>query len=100
MRMTNTDDIAEVLGRSGNHSLVQLPGRGFPALAIQGDSLKCLQDAVRELAEAVAAGDGEEISYPLREVVERVAAMVVSFEEMSALANRQLPYFTGPAEGP
>ena len=91
--MTTPDNTAEVLAISGNYGLLQLPQRGFPALSIQGDSLKCLQDSVQELAAAIASGNSEDVSYPLRDVLDQVTAMVISFEEMSALVGRQLPYF-------
>ncbi|MFD7736401.1 DUF6959 family protein [Kitasatospora phosalacinea] len=88
-----TDRIVQLLGSAGNLALVQLPDRKYPALSIQGDSLKCLQETVEELSGAIESGDAEEVSYPLRELVEQVALMVASYEEMSARAERGLPYF-------
>jgi hypothetical protein len=90
------EEAAEVLGSAGNYALVQLPSRRYPALSIQGDSLKCLQESVRELAAAIGSGDVEEVSHPLREVVEQITGMVESYEVLSARAGRELPY---PGEG-
>ncbi|WP_327187431.1 DUF6959 family protein [Streptomyces sp. NBC_01334] len=49
--MSEQEISAAVLAVSGIYAVVRLPNRVYPALAVQGDSLKVLQEAVDELAE-------------------------------------------------
>ncbi|MGW6981869.1 DUF6959 family protein [Streptomyces sp. NPDC054932] len=51
---------AELFTDGGNDAVVRLPGRNFPGVLIQGDTLSILQTDVAELVELCAAGDLEE----------------------------------------
>ncbi|MET9691785.1 hypothetical protein ABZY81_25445 [Streptomyces sp. NPDC006514] len=51
---------AELFTDGGNDAVVRLPGRNFPGVLIQGDTLSILQTDVAELVELRAAGDLEE----------------------------------------
>ncbi|MFE2102846.1 DUF6959 family protein [Streptomyces sp. NPDC059468] len=51
---------AELFTDGGNDAVVRLPGRNFPGILIQGDTLSALQADVAELVELCAAGDLEE----------------------------------------
>ncbi|MEE1667999.1 hypothetical protein RCR19_21160 [Streptomyces sp. WAC07094] len=48
---------AELFTDGGNDAVVRLPGRNFPGVLIQGDTLSTLQADVAELVELCAAGD-------------------------------------------
>lgn len=54
---------AELFTDGGNDAVVRLPGRNFPGVLIQGDTLSMLRSDVAELAELCAAGDLEEARY-------------------------------------
>ncbi|GAA3058479.1 hypothetical protein GCM10017562_24300 [Streptomyces roseofulvus] len=54
---------AELLTDAGNDAVVRLPGRAFPGILIQGDTLSVLRDDVAELVALCAAGDLEEATY-------------------------------------
>ncbi|WP_405703170.1 DUF6959 family protein [Streptomyces sp. NBC_00069] len=54
---------AELFTDGGNDAVVRLPGRHFPGVLIQGDTLSILQTDVAELIERCAAGDLEEARY-------------------------------------
>ncbi|MFK4224104.1 DUF6959 family protein [Streptomyces sp. NPDC019890] len=47
----------ELLTDAGNNAVVRLPGRRFPGLLIQGDSLSILRGDVAEVVEAFDQGD-------------------------------------------
>ncbi|XVV03903.1 DUF6959 family protein [Actinosynnema sp. CA-248983] len=83
---------AEVLAVEGNYAVVHVPGRHFPALAIQGDSLSVLQGTVRELTGLVAAGDIDEAWHALEEIAATVGAMVATYERASQDQGFKLPY--------
>ncbi|WP_371592826.1 DUF6959 family protein [Streptomyces virginiae] len=51
---------AELFTDGGNDAVVRLPGRNFPGVLIQGDTLSFLRTDVAELIELCAAGDLEE----------------------------------------
>ena len=49
-------EYATLLTPAWNHAVVQLPGRRFPGVVFQGDSLFLLLEQVREVREALDAG--------------------------------------------
>jgi hypothetical protein len=84
---------AVVWGVSGNHAVVQLPGRRFPALAIQGDSLHILCDELKETRDLLDAGDRDEALLALGQVSETLDAMRRGYEAILAERGLALPYF-------
>lgn len=48
---------AELFTDGGNDAVVRLPGRNFPGVLIQGDTLSNLQADVAELVDLCTAGD-------------------------------------------
>ena len=52
---------AEVFSAPGNNAIVRLPGRKFPGVLIQGDSLSILRDDVAHIVESCAEGDLAEV---------------------------------------
>ncbi|MFD9389593.1 DUF6959 family protein [Streptomyces sp. NPDC060000] len=51
---------AELFTDGGNDAVVRMPGRQFPGVLVQGDSLNILRSAVAEVVEACERGDLEE----------------------------------------
>lgn len=87
-----SESFARVHGRRGNHALVQLDGRKYPGLLVQGDSLKQVESVVDDLMELRPQGEGDEFDEALREVVEVIKALTDSYESMMREANLDLPY--------
>ncbi|MFD9432777.1 DUF6959 family protein [Streptomyces sp. NPDC060002] len=48
---------AELFTAGGNNAVVRLPGRRFPGVLVQGDSLHILRTDMAELVEACDRGD-------------------------------------------
>ncbi|MFM9554146.1 MULTISPECIES: DUF6959 family protein [Streptomyces] len=90
--MNEQETSATVLAVSGNYAVVGLPNRRYPALAVQGDSLKVLQEAVEELSEHLGSGDLEEAGFSLGEIRSTVASMLSTYESASREAGFDLPY--------
>lgn len=63
-----TTESATIMHRYANLSVVQMPGRKFPALAIQGDTIL---NAARQLQRGLASKEGLD-SDDLREVNEEL----------------------------
>ncbi|GLY50302.1 hypothetical protein [Lentzea sp. NBRC 102530] len=92
--MDESTDAAEVLAVDGNFAVVQLPGRNFPAAAIQGDSLSVLRDTIKELSGCLAEGDLDEAEHPLAEIESVISAMMSTYEDASRERGFKLPYAT------
>ncbi|MFB7784063.1 hypothetical protein ACFC1D_15315 [Streptomyces vinaceus] len=90
--MNHNEDIGPILAVSGNYAVVQLPSRNSPAAAIQGDSLKILQETVKELSDCLATGDLEEARFPLNEIVTTISEMVSTYEDAARDLGFKLPY--------
>ncbi|WP_410623280.1 DUF6959 family protein [Amycolatopsis sp. cmx-8-4] len=86
------DNTAKVHGRHGNYALVQLLGRSYPGLLVQGDSLKQVGDIADELAELREQGRDGEFDEALNEIVEVIKGLTYSYESMMREAQLSLPY--------
>ncbi|WP_424210832.1 DUF6959 family protein [Streptomyces sp. BI20] len=76
----------------GNYSVIQVPGRNHPAVAIQGDSLKILQETVRELSDCLAVENLQEARFPLQEIIDTLAEMISVYESAARRSGFDLPY--------
>ena len=90
--MNESQSVATVLGLSGNYAIVQIEGRHYPALAMQGDSLKILQGAVEELAGYIQSRDLAEAAFSVDQIQSTVASMLSLYEETLRRAGLGLPY--------
>ncbi|MGY5051953.1 DUF6959 family protein [Streptomyces sp. 900105755] len=90
--MTDQEHPATVLAVQGNFSVVHVQGRRYPALAVQGDSLKVLQEAVEGLAADLASGELEDAKFSLGEIREQLSSMLAVYETALGEAGLGLPY--------
>ena len=51
---------AELFTAPGNNAVVRMPGRKYPGVVIQGDSLSILRDDIARMVEACTRGDLDE----------------------------------------
>ncbi|MEU1427177.1 hypothetical protein ABZ412_08875 [Nocardia sp. NPDC005746] len=87
------DEPAQILGVQGNYSLVRWEGRRFPGLSIQGDSLHILRGVLEEAESELTCGSLEDALFAVREALDTVIAMDLSYQEMMGQRNLPLPYF-------
>ncbi|MFD0268686.1 DUF6959 family protein [Streptomyces sp. NPDC127106] len=90
--MNQHEAIGPILAVSGNYAVIQIPSRNSPAVAIQGDSLKILQETVKELTDYLAAGDLEEARFPLNEITDTISEMISTYEDAARELGFKLPY--------
>jgi hypothetical protein len=83
-------DKAELLDRGGNVSVVQLPHRHHPGIAIQGDTFYSLVCAIRELL--AAARSGAPVEEDLAYLAETVESYRRYFEAVLQARGMTLPY--------
>jgi hypothetical protein len=86
----------EVLSEASNLAVVRMPGRKFPGVVIQGDSLSILVSAAEIIRSRVPAGD--EI---LREAAEELCRLLTHrlahYEEVLRENGIELPYARPPS---
>lgn len=80
---------ARVLSRATNGAVVQLPGRAFPGVVVQGDSLNAL---ISDIERAVADTDPAERGIALRDVMETLQAWRSHYESILDAQGLRRPY--------
>ncbi|MGX1549482.1 DUF6959 family protein, partial [Streptomyces adustus] len=80
---------AELLTDGGNDAVVRLPGRRFPGVLVQGDSLHILRSDVAELARACERGDLDEARDSAALLLANLDALLARYE--TALSDHELP---------
>jgi hypothetical protein len=89
-------EYATLLTPAWNHAVVQLPGRRFPGVVFQGDSLFLLLEQVREVREALDAGRLDEAKEGAAELEDDLAGVLSGYESVLAARGIELPYFKKP----
>lgn len=82
----------EVLGKDPNAWVVQVPGRAYPGLVIQGDSLKNLHSLTGALREHLARSDHDEADEIAGEVRDILASYLAAYEKALREHELELPY--------
>jgi len=84
------DNAAVILDGTTNAAVVQLPGRKFPGVVVQGDSLKTLVELAAEASNA--REDPSERTAAVEMLHERLAELLRHYEEVLGRSGRKLPY--------
>ncbi|MFD6294062.1 DUF6959 family protein [Streptomyces sp. NPDC060235] len=80
---------AELFTDGGNNAVVRLPGRRFPGVLIQGDSLSILRSDLAELVEACEQGDVAEPCETARLLLADLDALLTRYS--AALDAHEIP---------
>lgn len=80
---------AKLLSDPTNYAVVHLPGRAFPGVVFQGDSLHTL---IGDLKEAVAETIENERMFVLNEVIGRLESILKCYETVLSREGMSLPY--------
>lgn len=90
----------EVFSTASDAAVVRVPGRRFPGVVIQGDSLKILWDEVRTARERASSPEGrEELAGTLEHLEELLAGYLCVYEETLRAHGLELPYGSRPTDG-
>ena len=81
--------MVELLYEESNFAVVRLPGRRFPGVVIQGDSLFTIDALVNELAKCAKAEDAQEIAEELTQII---GPRLAKYERVLKERGIQLPY--------
>jgi uncharacterized protein DUF6959 len=85
---------AELLSRAINYAVVQLPGRRFPGVVIQGDSLRILVGRIEELQRLAEPHGDEELLLGLAEIHDELNSARVHYERICQERGIAPPYST------
>lgn len=81
--------VADVLSDATNAGVVQMPGRAFPGVVLQGDSFAIL---IGDIEAVALQGDAEEREAVLADVLERLKGLQTHYETVLHRLGIQLPY--------
>ncbi|MGW7426254.1 DUF6959 family protein [Streptomyces sp. NPDC054813] len=80
---------AELFTDGGNDAVVRLPGRRFPGVLVQGDSLHILRSDAAELMEACERGDMADVQDSAGLLLTGLDALLKRYED--ALERHGIP---------
>ncbi|NJL41974.1 MAG: hypothetical protein HC879_22805 [Leptolyngbyaceae cyanobacterium SL_5_9] len=83
---------AKILLHSSNSGVVQMPGRKFPEIAIQGDSLSNLFDQVRYCLQQAKQHQDEEAYYEILMLAEMLQGQLLNYESALIELGMERPY--------
>jgi hypothetical protein len=81
----------DVISEGSNCVVVQMPGRRYPGLVLQGDSLRILLDSAEELCELCASA-GPDASEAAAMLKEKLAGYLSAYEKAMEAEELELPY--------
>ena len=93
-------ETAQMLSHLPNSGIVHLPGRRFPGIVLQGDTLSGMYDSALELLEQARIGRDEENYCGILDFAERIHDQLVHYEEILTKQGLPLPYVKSVAERP
>ncbi|WP_406369361.1 hypothetical protein OG788_05660 [Streptomyces sp. NBC_00647] len=80
---------AELFSDGGNDAVVRMPGRRFPGVLVQGDSLHILRGDMAEVVESCERGDLEEARGSAGLLLMHLDALLARYE--AALGEHEIP---------
>lgn len=83
---------AELFTDAGNDAVVRLPGRRFPGVLVQGDTLGILVADVAELVGLCAVGDLEEVRQAASLLQEELGAKLERYTDALDAHGEQRPF--------
>jgi hypothetical protein len=81
-----------LLSRPINYAVVQLPGRKFPGVVVQGDTLHSLILRVNALSRLLKSGENDEAAAGLEDIGNDLAEAMTHYEKVCADRGIALPY--------
>jgi len=75
-----------------NYAVIRLPGRAFPGVVVQGDSLHVLSESVQEALDEVPSGAFDDAAESLRILLAHLHDLQRSYEVALHEHGVELPY--------
>ena len=97
--MKETDETtAPILSHVSNSAIVHLPGRKFPAVAIQGDSLSIMLSQAKFFAKSFLNQKNEELYFEALDLAVKLQAHLLHYEDVLQTKGMTIPYATSVKE--
>jgi len=87
----------EMFGDAVNAAVLRVPGRKYPGILVQGDSLHALRRSVSRAIAALRVGSGDDAETELADLESTLQQYQAAYEAALASAGLPLPYV--PDEG-
>jgi len=87
-----TDLTAPILAEVPNSGIVQLPGRRFPGVVVQGDSLSSMFDELASALRHAKQRRDAEAYYATFAVASRLQELLAAYENTLGAIGSSLPY--------
>ena len=81
-----------VLSDTVNSPVVHFPGRRFPGVLVQGDSLENMASLAAGIAKQIGLGDLEKAKWATQDLAEQLDCHVKLYEETLKAFGLELPY--------
>ncbi|MER5887488.1 hypothetical protein ABT160_27045 [Streptomyces sp. NPDC001941] len=91
---------AELFTDAGNNAVVRLPGRNFPGVLVQGDSLSIIRADVAEIVDLAARGEVDEAHEAAEFLLGDLDGLLERYATALHAHAIPLPYHSGPAAHP
>jgi len=88
----NDQATAPILSHLSNSAIVHLPGRKFPAVAIQGDSLSIMLGQAKFFAKFFLNEKDEELYFEALDLAVKLQAHLTHYEEVLEKKGMTIPY--------
>jgi signal transduction histidine kinase len=85
-------DTVELLSRPVNFAVVQLPGRNFPGVVVQGDTLNGLVQRLGEMAQMLERGELDDLAGELSDIREQLSEALANYDHVCAERGIPSPY--------
>ncbi len=82
----------ELLSRPSNFAVVQLPGRNFPGVVVQGDTLNALVRQLQKISELLMANEVDELASEVEDMREQLLGAIAHYESVCTTRGIALPY--------
>lgn len=87
-----TEEAARILSHVPNSGIVQMPGRRFPGIVMQGDTLSSVFDAVVFALKDAKVRRDEDAYYELLMFAETLQGQLQHYEQTLSAISMPLPY--------
>jgi hypothetical protein len=86
----------EVFSKETNKGIVRMPGRSFPGLVIQGDTMSTLADHAEYIYEKCRNSDDEDLLWETKNLMETLNGLLLHYEIVLGEHDIPLPYSRKP----
>ena len=91
--MNNTH--AVILSSATNNAVVQMPGRKYPGVVIQGDTLMSIIHEIEKVRDTLLQGKSNEAISDIKYLLEDLTGRIDFYEKVLEENNIQIPYKRG-----